>query len=249
MVTPFDEASVDLALEHEVDILKVASCSALDWPLLERIAAAGKPVICSTGGQVDPRHRQDRELLRAPLRGGPGAAPLRRPLPHPRGAGADALHAAHAGALPPPAGRLQRARGPRRPRRGEGGGRARGPDPRAPRRPAPGRRAAERLLDGPREDRGLGGGRAPDAGDLRPGPGQADPAGGGAVAAPAHPRVLRAPPRAEGRAGQPARTCSSPCPAARARPRAGSSPRRWSPPATTRRTSRSPRAACGGRSR
>ena len=51
MVTPFDEASVELALEHEVDILKVASCSATDWPLLEAIAAAGKPVICSTGGK------------------------------------------------------------------------------------------------------------------------------------------------------------------------------------------------------
>jgi N-acetylneuraminate synthase len=51
MVTPFDEPSVELLLEHEVDIVKVASCSALDWPLLEAIAAAGKPVICSTGGK------------------------------------------------------------------------------------------------------------------------------------------------------------------------------------------------------
>jgi N-acetylneuraminate synthase len=51
MVTPFDEGSVEVALEHEVDILKVASCSATDWPLLEAIAAAGKPVICSTGGK------------------------------------------------------------------------------------------------------------------------------------------------------------------------------------------------------
>ena len=51
MVTPFDEVSVDVALEHEVDILKVASCSATDWPLLEAIATAGKPVICSTGGK------------------------------------------------------------------------------------------------------------------------------------------------------------------------------------------------------
>jgi sialic acid synthase SpsE/quercetin dioxygenase-like cupin family protein len=51
MVTPFDERSVEQALEHEVDILKVASCSAMDWPLLEVIAAAGKPVICSTGGK------------------------------------------------------------------------------------------------------------------------------------------------------------------------------------------------------
>jgi N-acetylneuraminate synthase len=51
MVTPFDEASVEMALEHEVDILKVASCSAADWPLLEAMAVAGKPVICSTGGK------------------------------------------------------------------------------------------------------------------------------------------------------------------------------------------------------
>ncbi len=52
MVTPFDERSVELVLEHEVDIIKVASCSALDWPLLETVAAAGKPVICSTGGKT-----------------------------------------------------------------------------------------------------------------------------------------------------------------------------------------------------
>jgi len=50
MVTPFDEDSVDVCLEHDVDILKVASCSATDWPLLEKIAAAKRPVIFSTGG-------------------------------------------------------------------------------------------------------------------------------------------------------------------------------------------------------
>ena len=50
MVTPFDEESVDVILEHNVDILKVASCSADDWPLLEKIASAKKPVIASTGG-------------------------------------------------------------------------------------------------------------------------------------------------------------------------------------------------------
>lgn len=48
--TPFDELSVKKALAHDVDILKVASCSADDWPLLEAIAAADKPVIISTGG-------------------------------------------------------------------------------------------------------------------------------------------------------------------------------------------------------
>lgn len=48
--TPFDEPSVDLLQKHGVGIVKIASCSANDWPLLERIAACSKPVICSTGG-------------------------------------------------------------------------------------------------------------------------------------------------------------------------------------------------------
>ncbi|SPF48689.1 conserved hypothetical protein [Syntrophobacter sp. SbD1] len=48
--TPFDEASVDLIEEHDFDIIKVASCSFTDWPLLERIAGTAKPVIASTAG-------------------------------------------------------------------------------------------------------------------------------------------------------------------------------------------------------
>lgn len=50
IVTPFDEASVEKCVNHDVDILKIASCSATDWPLLEAVAATGKPVIASTGG-------------------------------------------------------------------------------------------------------------------------------------------------------------------------------------------------------
>ncbi len=50
VVTPFDEPSVELCSALGVEILKVASCSATDWPLLQAIAAAGKPVIASTGG-------------------------------------------------------------------------------------------------------------------------------------------------------------------------------------------------------
>lgn len=50
MCTPFDEESVDVILNHDIDIIKIASCSAQDWPLLERIANANKPVVCSTGG-------------------------------------------------------------------------------------------------------------------------------------------------------------------------------------------------------
>jgi N-acetylneuraminate synthase len=48
--TPFDEESVNMILELGIDIIKVASCSALDWPLLEKIAMVGKPVIISTAG-------------------------------------------------------------------------------------------------------------------------------------------------------------------------------------------------------
>lgn len=48
--TPFDEKSVDLIEEHGFDIIKIASCSFTDWPLLERIAQTDKPIIASTAG-------------------------------------------------------------------------------------------------------------------------------------------------------------------------------------------------------
>ena len=48
--TPFDEASVEDLVNHGIEIIKVASCSANDWPLLERMVQAQKPIICSTGG-------------------------------------------------------------------------------------------------------------------------------------------------------------------------------------------------------
>ena len=50
MCTPFDEESVDVIVRMGFEVIKVASCSARDWPLLEKIADAGKPVIASTGG-------------------------------------------------------------------------------------------------------------------------------------------------------------------------------------------------------
>ena len=52
MATPFDEPSVDLLMELGIDLVKVGSCSAQDWPLLERVADTGKPVVCSTGGET-----------------------------------------------------------------------------------------------------------------------------------------------------------------------------------------------------
>ena len=48
--TPFDEVSVDRIVKHGFDFLKIASCSFTDWPLLEKAAAAGKPLIISTAG-------------------------------------------------------------------------------------------------------------------------------------------------------------------------------------------------------
>lgn len=48
--TPFDEPSVHKCVEHGIEILKVASCSSTDWPLLESVAKTNKPVIISTGG-------------------------------------------------------------------------------------------------------------------------------------------------------------------------------------------------------
>ena len=50
MCTPFDEESVDVIVDMGFDLIKVASCSARDWPLLEKVAEAGLPVIFSTGG-------------------------------------------------------------------------------------------------------------------------------------------------------------------------------------------------------
>jgi sialic acid synthase SpsE/quercetin dioxygenase-like cupin family protein len=48
--TPFDEPSVEMIEELGFDIIKVASCSFTDWPLLERIVKSDKPIIASTAG-------------------------------------------------------------------------------------------------------------------------------------------------------------------------------------------------------
>jgi sialic acid synthase SpsE len=50
MATPFDEASVDLCVEFDLPIIKIASSDSNDWPLLEKIAETRRPVIASTGG-------------------------------------------------------------------------------------------------------------------------------------------------------------------------------------------------------
>lgn len=50
MATPFDDKSVELCIELGIEIIKVASSDITDWPLLEKIAKAHKPVMVSTGG-------------------------------------------------------------------------------------------------------------------------------------------------------------------------------------------------------
>ena len=50
MATPFDEKSVDVCVELDMDLLKIASSDVNDWPLIEKISTTRKPVIASTGG-------------------------------------------------------------------------------------------------------------------------------------------------------------------------------------------------------
>ena len=50
LCTGFDENSIDLITEMEFDIIKVASCSFTDWPLLNKIIETDKPIILSTAG-------------------------------------------------------------------------------------------------------------------------------------------------------------------------------------------------------
>lgn len=50
MSTPFDEASVDLCVEFNMPIIKIASSDMNDWPLINKIASTRKAVIVSTGG-------------------------------------------------------------------------------------------------------------------------------------------------------------------------------------------------------
>jgi N-acetylneuraminate synthase/sialic acid synthase len=50
MSTPFDEPSLELLQQIDVDLLKVASFDLGNLPFLHRIAALGKPVVMSVGG-------------------------------------------------------------------------------------------------------------------------------------------------------------------------------------------------------
>ena len=212
-------------LEHEVDILKVASCSALDWPLLEAIAGRGQARHLLDGRQVDPRHRQDRELLRPPLREGPGPAPLRGPLPDPRPrrcrcascsacrSASATCRSATAGTRPPTTWTWSRRRWPSGPGSSSATwacpARARRstPTPWTPPRPRPGWRPRLRMREHLRRRTGTRASRPRRSQSLHQ-------LTRGTFA---RRRI------GQGRGARAARTCSSPCPAGRARPRAGSS--------------------------
>lgn len=51
--TAFDEASVDLCEELDLDLIKLASSDINDWFLIERVSQTRKPVSFSTGGSSD----------------------------------------------------------------------------------------------------------------------------------------------------------------------------------------------------
>lgn len=52
MSTPFDEDGVNWCRDQGIDIIKIASCSATDWPLLEEVAKSKKTIIISLGGKT-----------------------------------------------------------------------------------------------------------------------------------------------------------------------------------------------------
>jgi N-acetylneuraminate synthase/sialic acid synthase len=63
MSTPFDEPSLDLLREVDVDILKVASFDLGNLPFIHRIASLGKPVVMSVGGGKIEQIRSSVDVL------------------------------------------------------------------------------------------------------------------------------------------------------------------------------------------
>ena len=63
MSTPFDEPSLELLQQIDVDILKVASFDLGNLPFIHRIASSGKPVVMSVGGGKVDQIRSSVEVL------------------------------------------------------------------------------------------------------------------------------------------------------------------------------------------
>jgi sialic acid synthase len=64
MSTPFDEPSLDLLKEIDVDILKIASFDLGNLPFINRISKLGKPVILSVGGGKIDQIRSSVEIIK-----------------------------------------------------------------------------------------------------------------------------------------------------------------------------------------
>ena len=63
MSTPFDELSLELLRQIDVDILKIASFDLGNLPLLNRIGKLGKPMVMSVGGGGNGQIRSSVEVL------------------------------------------------------------------------------------------------------------------------------------------------------------------------------------------
>jgi N-acetylneuraminate synthase len=50
ITTPFDEESIDRALRLQITTLKIASCSAQEWPLVQKACSVAEHLIISTAG-------------------------------------------------------------------------------------------------------------------------------------------------------------------------------------------------------
>ena len=63
VATPFDNESLRLFEELDVDILKIASCSADDWPLLRQVAKIQRKIVMSTAGTEIPVLQKSIQLI------------------------------------------------------------------------------------------------------------------------------------------------------------------------------------------
>ena len=63
MSTPFDEPSLELLLDIDVDILKIASFDLGNLPFINKIASSKKPVVISVGGGKADQIRSSVEMI------------------------------------------------------------------------------------------------------------------------------------------------------------------------------------------
>jgi N-acetylneuraminate synthase len=64
MATVFDETSMGLFEQLDFDYLKIASCSAKDWPLLSELSKIKKPTVLSTAGCTEQDIQRSIECLK-----------------------------------------------------------------------------------------------------------------------------------------------------------------------------------------